>query len=373
MLSLAYAWMLWLTGRTDAAEPHLDAADEAWDRQAAAGVEDPDRAYWRAGGTALRISLAGHRGQLEEAIDFARRTLAMAPPDNVLLQSYAYLGLAHAYRERGEYERALSDYARGIALTRAAGNVAAANLAAFYRCHTLLHQGHPGQAETVLREAFRFTEDRGMGALPASAMLHVARADLARERGALAEAEAHLSRGLELSRMSGHHDFLRNGLMASARLRLALGDPAGALAALQEAARITPAEGMPLFAAQLAAYRARAWLAQGNLTDAAHWAAEVAQRPGQDRGYTREIEAEVRALVLEAQGEPAPSPLVEPLTEREREVLQLMAAGRTNRQIAEELVIAIGTVKSHLHHIYGKLDAQGRVEAAARARELDLL
>ena len=66
-------------------------------------------------------------------------------------------------------------------------------------------------------------------------------------------------------------------------------------------------------------------------------------------------------------------PLVEPLTEREMEVLRLMAAGLSNREIAEELILAMGTVKAHLHNIYGKLDVRGRTQAAARARELRLL
>jgi LuxR family maltose regulon positive regulatory protein len=66
-------------------------------------------------------------------------------------------------------------------------------------------------------------------------------------------------------------------------------------------------------------------------------------------------------------------PLVEPLTEREMEVLRLMAAGLSNREIAAQLVLAMGTVKAHLHNIYGKLGVRGRTQAAARARELSLL
>ena len=63
----------------------------------------------------------------------------------------------------------------------------------------------------------------------------------------------------------------------------------------------------------------------------------------------------------------------EPLSNRELEVLRLVAAGRSNRQIAEQLVISLGTAKSHLHHIFGKLDVASRTEAVARARELELL
>lgn len=65
--------------------------------------------------------------------------------------------------------------------------------------------------------------------------------------------------------------------------------------------------------------------------------------------------------------------LVEPLTPRELEVLRLIAAGRSNPEIADELVLTIGTVKWYASQLYGKLQVQNRTEAALRARELGLL
>ena len=69
----------------------------------------------------------------------------------------------------------------------------------------------------------------------------------------------------------------------------------------------------------------------------------------------------------------APSVLIEPLSERELEVLRLLAAGLSNREIAEELIVAIGTVKKHTHNIYGKLGVRSRTQAVLRAGELGLL
>jgi ATP/maltotriose-dependent transcriptional regulator MalT len=66
-------------------------------------------------------------------------------------------------------------------------------------------------------------------------------------------------------------------------------------------------------------------------------------------------------------------PLVEPLTPRELEVLGLIANGLTNQQIADELVISVGTVKFYTAQIYGKLGVHSRTQATARARELELL
>jgi LuxR family transcriptional regulator, maltose regulon positive regulatory protein len=65
--------------------------------------------------------------------------------------------------------------------------------------------------------------------------------------------------------------------------------------------------------------------------------------------------------------------LVEPLSGRELEVLSLLAAGRRNQEIAEELVVALSTVKKHVTHILDKLGAANRTQATARARELGLL
>jgi len=66
-------------------------------------------------------------------------------------------------------------------------------------------------------------------------------------------------------------------------------------------------------------------------------------------------------------------PLIEPLSDRELEVLQLMAGGMSNPEIAERLVITPGTVKVHVHNIYGKLGVSGRVKAVTQAKELGLL
>jgi LuxR family maltose regulon positive regulatory protein len=65
--------------------------------------------------------------------------------------------------------------------------------------------------------------------------------------------------------------------------------------------------------------------------------------------------------------------LLEPLSERELEILRLLAVGHSNQEIAEILVIAVSTVKSHINHLYGKLGTHRRIQAIATARDLGLL
>jgi ATP/maltotriose-dependent transcriptional regulator MalT len=103
---------------------------------------------------------------------------------------------------------------------------------------------------------------------------------------------------------------------------------------------------------------------------------ETAFKASLQKGKSLDLEQTAGELIasLEAgPSAPGDQPLVEPLTERELEVLGLVAAGQSNREIAQELVIALGTVKTHVHNICGKLNAPNRVKAAARARELGLL
>ena len=65
--------------------------------------------------------------------------------------------------------------------------------------------------------------------------------------------------------------------------------------------------------------------------------------------------------------------LVEPLSERELEILGLIARGASNKEIADQLFIAEGTVKNHVTHILGKLGVRDRTQAALKGRELGLL
>lgn len=85
----------------------------------------------------------------------------------------------------------------------------------------------------------------------------------------------------------------------------------------------------------------------------------------------RKVLAEFARLAEPAR--PADEQLSEPLSEREKEILRLMAQGANNRQIASQLFLAEGTVKNYVSTILDKLSVEDRTQAALRARELGLL
>jgi DNA-binding NarL/FixJ family response regulator len=81
----------------------------------------------------------------------------------------------------------------------------------------------------------------------------------------------------------------------------------------------------------------------------------------------------IEEFVRRAPAASAPAPVLDGLTEREREVLELLARGMSNAEIAERLVVSAGTVKTHVAHVLGKLGLRDRVQAVILAYESGLI
>jgi ATP/maltotriose-dependent transcriptional regulator MalT len=199
--------------------------------------------------------------------------------------------------------------------------------------------------------------------------------------------------------------------LAWAQIQIALGDPQPALAYLQRQLARASASGLKNRIIELSLLQALGWRAEGDdvhAQEAIQRALSVAMPEGYVRSFDqgpaltqllREASLRTEAAqqgiyreyvegILSSTGsEGASSQLKggrpvngstrtlygERLSERELEVLHLIAQGATNREIAERLVITVGTVKSHVNHILGKLEAHNRTEAVARARDLGLI
>jgi LuxR family maltose regulon positive regulatory protein len=182
-----------------------------------------------------------------------------------------------------------------------------------------------------------------------------------------------------LRRLAAHAETggqLRSALEALALLSITqhgAGDARAALATLEHALRRAEPEGYirtfldagPSMAVLLAAGLERS-----------DW--------GRAQGNHAAVRDYARALLEHIPAEPAPimppppppallPPDVEPLTPRELEVLHLIAAGKSNGEIAGAMVVAVSTVKAHINSIFGKLGVTSRTQALVRARELQLL
>lgn len=141
---------------------------------------------------------------------------------------------------------------------------------------------------------------------------------------------------------------------------------------LQSLAAETPDEALPFMADALRMGRPEGFIR--SFLDAGRGVIPLLQEAA-----LHGVEPEYAGRILSALGAehrketPAQVNLVEPLSEREIEVLRLVTAGLSNREIAAKLVISRGTAKTHIHNLCGKLGVHNRTEAAMRAKELGLV
>lgn len=259
-----------------------------------------------------------------------------------------------------------------------------------------MHQARLWIAQGNLEDAIRWAEERGLG--NSTGMVHSDRIETTpRTVAGTDSADPGTDEILLQWRL---HKYER---LVLARLLLRQGQPDKALAVLDPLLAEMEQQKRPDLALQCQVLRAVALQAQGK-TVLAMIALERALSLAVPGGYVRvfvdEGEPMVRLLheavsrgltseyidkllaafdvpdlggVGETHLHPHVQPLVEPLSGRELEVLGLLAAGLSNPEIAQELVIAVSTVRSHLKNIYGKLDVHKRWDAVRRAEELGLL
>jgi LuxR family transcriptional regulator, maltose regulon positive regulatory protein len=113
--------------------------------------------------------------------------------------------------------------------------------------------------------------------------------------------------------------------------------------------------------------------AMGDLLSAVLEVRQSGRLEAASRLSTRYVAELLATLAQEGRALGASERLAEPLSERELEVLALIAAGESNREIAARLFISISTVKTHLNNLYRKHGAANRTQAVTRARDLNLL
>jgi LuxR family maltose regulon positive regulatory protein len=336
-------------------------------------------------------------GSLHQAVQTFRGALELPATQGVRpvpIAGLAHVGLAQVLYEWNDLDAALGHALQGIELTRS-GGFTSYLLAGYARLSEVYQaRGDLLEASHALETAQRLADRRDFSYM--TAVLAKLRVRMWLAQGHLAAASQWL-REHDLGPSDEVNLAREVEQLTAVRVLLALGQPTEALPLLARLLEAAEKAGRMRSLIEILALQALALRARGD-ADRALSALERALALAQPEGYVRTFVNEGEALarllhrvlmrgiapgyvseLLAASGgsaqpgAPVAQALVEVLTEREMEVLRLIAAGLSNREIARELVVAVSTVKSHINHIYGKLDVKNRTQAIARAQTLGLL
>jgi LuxR family maltose regulon positive regulatory protein len=229
-----------------------------------------------------------------------------------------------------------------------------------YRAWLLLNRGD-------LHGATRWAEESGLDANDElnyqRELVHKSLARVLAARGQTEEALRLIYRLIDAARKAGREGSKIKLLVLKAVTLLAHRDKPGALATLEHALALAEPEGY-----------VRTFIDEGE--PMAKLLSDVHLTVARNRVAAR-ISPEYVGKLLATIEQPLPKrtppsvePLAEPLSDRELEVLRRVAAGMKNAEIARELFVVVGTVKTHLNSIYRKLGVSSRTQAISRAREL---
>lgn len=420
-LSIAYGWVLIVAGQLDAAEERLQDAE----RLLPADDPSAEAQFMRGNIVTMRALLTSHRGDLNRTITLARAALEQLPPDNTTLRSMLNLGVGNILREWNDLDGALQQINEAITLARQnrdayismKGYLARARVQACYgdfekaseaveetreivaqwpssefqqevaaiRVGLALRGGQWEIIEPWLETRgaqLRSELERDLAPSPSRQQEYVVLARVLIAQGRQQSSESPLREALQLlqrltsaAEAAGRSGRVIELTMLTAQARAALGDRPAAQAALEQALvlaepqgyiRLFVDEGEPL----------RSMIADLRL--------EIEERV-EARSLTSYLGA-LLAVFARASSRtsiqsktnlrsPIPPPPPDPtssLTGRELEILQLIAKGMSNQEIADRLVLTLGTVKWYVNQILSKLRVHSRTEALARAREIGL-
>lgn len=323
--------------------------------------------------------IARERNQLGEAEQQLRAALAAAERAGVATYHLAgFIALARTIGALGDHAGADAILGQALTAARQLGSPAYTRQVSAFRARLALARGELSAANTWHAERPPHCEhecdDTSRIEALTLARLLIAQGRLDSSHRPLAAAQALLKRVQQEADSHGQGATLIEALLLTAIADSAIGRRDLALRAIEQAVALAEPEGY-----------ARIFIDEGEpITELL--IAYRAQRVRQERREGRapsSVDAYLSFLLgalrrdSSAQGPPTTddsmAACAEALSLREVEVLRLIADGASNQTIADRLVISIGTVKSHISHILGKLAARSRTEAVARARDRGLL
>jgi LuxR family maltose regulon positive regulatory protein len=322
------------------------------------------------GGRQLPVAATGHNimsqvlhewNDVDGALRYAREGIKLS-------EQWGWQeGMALGYRR---WARALQTIGDAVGAQEAIQKArqAASSLSPWFGAHMAAHQARLWLVQGNLAPAAHWAQESKLRAddEPSYQSMdeHSALARLLMAQGKLDQASRLLARLVEVTEAAGAMGYVIESLVLRALALQAQGKHDQALAALERALALGEPEGY-----------VRTFIDEGPQMGQLLRRAVVRGISVDYAGRllsTLEQEA-TRTGTRAATSEETRPPMIEPLSPRETEVLRLLTTHLPHAEMAEELVVSVNTVRSHLKSIYGKLDAHSRMEAVERARELGLL
>jgi LuxR family maltose regulon positive regulatory protein len=288
---------------------------------------------------------------------------------------HSYRMMAFLKQAKGEFEASSELFGKAFAIkdTLSVRQSNTSDLPSLNQLGILLSRTHP-ENTYLFRDVVRSVENLGLHSYdnvdfssPLGYPREIDYADLARvliTQDRAGEALPLLERLLEAARLMGRHGDELRYLVLIALSHHSLGNMPSALDTLSQALTLAEPQGY-----------VRIFVDEGTpMAELLGFA--ISQDISSD--YAKELltafpEDVRRAVNFEVELNPVVQTLVEPLSDREINVLRLMAAGHKYKEVAEQLVISLNTVRHHIRNIYSKLNVNNRAQALARAKELELL
>ncbi len=388
-IQVYWGWMLIRIGRFNKAEEVLSASlaqFEYLDLRPAYGMgSHPLSAF---------AVLKGIQGNYTQAIDMGEQLKRSSQRDLDLHNlSFACYALTSAYLSAGQYEEAQHNAQQAVEVAEAVGNV-------WFKAYCLIEWGKVAyamnqydEAQSHFRASLRirenFDDPEGIAVLST----HLGKVALAQQEY---DTASHLfGRSLSVYQDLNDHGGLAGAHQGLGKVAIETNQLKEAAAHLHDALRIAShIQFFPLIlsilldVAELLLGANQHQLAIDVLQVTAAHPASNAQHQQRiealwanhllpDRQATYDLQTLLSILQTELEDWPTKvsdeQPLVDPLTPRELEILQKIATGMSNTEIAEELIISDGTVKAHTSSIYGKLGVSNRTEAVAKSRDIGIL
>jgi LuxR family maltose regulon positive regulatory protein len=328
-LSMLYGWLLLLIGKQADVEYYLEIAENL------SPSETKDNEL-RGNISAIRAYAASRIGDFDNAIEEANQALDLLPEDDLAIRAVVTFVLGWIYYSRWDLPRALETVHQAGQLGERGGNIHLAIQAWSAKAYMLKRQGELTESESIYKNALKIGTGASGKPLPFTAIIYSGLADLYLIQNEIEKARQFALVGLDLAEKWLNVDSQVGCLLTLAQIEAIEGDLNKAQTNLEEAKRLA----------------ATVQVTQGNQV----------------------LIAQVEAKIFgSSSGDVDQAALPDSLTERELEVLRLLAEGLSNRVISEKLIIALGTTKTHISRIMSKLNAENRTQAVAMARELGLI